>query len=232
MKKFFLTLVASLALCSYSYAQDDDDEYEDDDTPAATSAPAPQSSAPASSASTGSESAGGEMLGFGVDLLGAIDNEGAQKFYVTFKLFPDMEISAILALYHHGETTREYKSPKAEEDRGDDYTQIQIGVGFDYYILQVVLPVSVGGEFLFSHWGENNNQITLNGFASIHANLIGGLYLTGKVGLGFDYFPTEGNEGNERWVAGELVGQAKGEYEASRLDIGFKTGVVLSWFFM
>ena len=34
MKKIFLTVLASLALCSYSYAQDDDDEYEDDDTPA------------------------------------------------------------------------------------------------------------------------------------------------------------------------------------------------------
>ena len=232
MKKIFLTVLASLALCSYSYAQDDDDEYEDDDTPVATSAPAPQSSAPASSASTGSESAGGEMLGFGVDLLGAIDNEGAQKFYVTFKLFPDMEISAILALYHHGETTREYKSPKAEEDRGDDYTQIQIGAGFDYFIAQILLPISVGGEFLFSHWGEGNNQVTFNAFDGLRVNLVSHFYLTGKVGLGLDYISTEGNEAAERWDAGALVGQSKGAYEASRVDIGFKTAVQLHWFFM
>ena len=76
------------------------------------------------------------------------------------------------------------------------------------------------------------NQITLNGFASIHANLIGGLYLTGKVGLGLDYISTEGNEAAERWEAGALVGQSKGEYEASRVDIGFKTAVQLHWFFM
>ena len=187
MKKIFLTVLASLALCSYSYAQDDDDEYEDDDTPAATSAPAPQSSA---------------------------------------------EISAILALYHHGETTREYKSPKAEEDRGDDYTQIQIGAGFDYFIAQILLPISVGGEFLFSHWGEGNNQVTFNAFAGLRVNLVSHFYLTGKVGLGLDYISTEGNEAAERWDAGALVGQSKGEYEASRVDIGFKTAVQLHWFFM
>ena len=232
MKKIFLTALTAMALCSYSYAQDDDEDEYEDDTPAASSQSSSnsESSAPASQAAPAQ--AGTGTFALGLDLIDALDHEGAQKFYATYRFAPDMEISAILALYHHGETSRDYENPKAEEDRGDDYTQIQIGVGFDYYIMQVVLPVSVGGEFLFSHWGENNNQITLNGFASIHANLIGGLYLTGKVGLGFDYFPTEGNEGNERWVAGELMGQAKGEYEASRLDIGFKTGVVLSWFFM
>lgn len=172
MKKIFLTVLASLALCSYSYAQDDDDEYEDDDAPVATSAPAPQSSAPAASNSASSVNAGGEMLGFGLNLLDAVDNEGIQKFYVTFKLFPDMEISAIFGLYHHGETTRETKNPAGEVDRNDDYTQIQLGVGFDYFIAQILLPISVGGEFLFSHWGEDSNQVTFNAFAGIRANLV------------------------------------------------------------
>ena len=230
MKKIFLTALTAMALCSYSYAQDDEDEYEEDEAPAASqSSSNSESSAPATQAAPAQAGAG--TFALGLDLIDALDHEGVQKFYVTYRLAPNMEISGILGLYHHGETSRDYENPKAEEDRGDDYTQIQIGVGFDYYILQVVLPVSVGGEFLFSHWGENNNQVTLNGFASIHANLIGGLYLTGKVGLGFDYFPTEGYE-NELWPAGAYMAQPKGNYDASRLDIGFKTALVLSWFFM
>ena len=79
----------------------------------------------------------------------------------------------------------------------------------------MLLPISVGGEFLFSHWGEDNNQITLNAMAGIRANLVSHLYLTGKVGLGFDYFDAE-----------------TGNQEDSRIDIGFKTNVILAWFFM
>ena len=126
-----------------------------------------------------------------------------------------MELSAIFGLYHHGETTREIKNPSGEQDLGDDYTQIQLGVGFDFTIAQMLLPISVGGEFLFSHWGEDNNQITLNAMAGIRANLVSHLYLTGKVGLGFDYFDAE-----------------TGNQEDSRIDIGFKTNVILAWFFM
>ena len=156
-------------------------------------------------------------------LVDAIDNEGIQKFYVSFKFAPNMELSAILGLYHHGETTRETEAtqfgPGTSIDRADDYTQIQIGVGFDYYFMQVVLPLSIGGEFLISHWGEDNNQFTLNALAGVHANLVGGLYLTGKVGLGFDYFDREGVE-------------AGVNYEDTRLDVGFKASAILSWYFM
>ncbi|MBR4784209.1 MAG: hypothetical protein IK012_03020 [Fibrobacter sp.] len=218
MKKFFLTLLASLALCSYSYAQDDDDEYEDDDTPAASSAPSSQVVAPSASTSTSAVKDGGEMLGFGVSLLDAIDDNGVQKFFVTFKLFPDMELSAIFGLYHHGETTRETKNPAGEVDRNDDYTQIQIGVGFDYFIAQILLPISVGGEFLFSHWGEDSNQVTLNAFAGIRANLVSHFYLTGRLGLGFDYI-SEPVNGDHNLID-------------SRIDVGLKTQVQLHWFFL
>ena len=35
MKKIFLAALTAMALCSYSYAQDDEDEYEEDEAPAA-----------------------------------------------------------------------------------------------------------------------------------------------------------------------------------------------------
>lgn len=223
MKKFFLTLVASLALCSYSYAQDDDDEYEDDDTPAVSSAPSSQATEPAAStASTSTAKDGGEMLGFGLELLGtldAIDDDNLQKFYVTFKLFPDMEISAIFGLYHRGEKTRKTKNPAGETDLNDDRTQLQLGVGFDYFITEILLPISVGGEFLFSHWQEDGNQVTLNAFAGLRANLVSHLYLSGKLGFGFDYIrePVEGSNHNQ---------------VDARFDLGFKTQVQLHWFFL
>ena len=216
MKKIFLAALTAMALCSYSYAQDDDDYEDEDEAPAAS-----QSSAPAASQSSSTAapaSAGGEMLGFGLSLTDALDNNGVQKFYLTYRL-GTMDISAIFGLYHHGETTRETKNPSGEVDRNDDYTQIQIGVGFDMIIAQLLLPITAGGEFIFSHWGEDNNQVTINVLAGFNANLVSHLYLNGKVGLGFDYIdePVEGSNGNQ---------------DDSRLDIGLKTNVMLSWFFM
>lgn len=216
MKKIFLAALTAMALCSYSYAQDDDDYEDEDEAPAAS-----QSSAPAASQSSSTAapaSAGGEMLGFGLSLTDALDNGGVQKFYLTYRL-GTMDISAIFGLYHHGETTRETKNPSGEVDRNDDYTQIQIGVGFDMIIAQLLLPITAGGEFIFSHWGEDNNQVTINALVGFNANLVSHLYLNGKVGLGFDYIdePVEGSNGNQ---------------DDSRLDIGLKTNVMLSWFFM
>lgn len=218
MKKIFLAALTAMALCSYSYAQDDDDDdYEDDDAPAASQSSAPAASSQSSSTAAPA-SAGGEMLGFGLSLTDALDNNGVQKFYITYRLGA-MDISGILGLYHHGETTRETKNPSGEVDRNDDYTQIQIGVGFDMIIAQLLLPITAGGEFIFSHWGEDNNQVTLNALVGFNANLVSHLYLNGKVGLGFDYIdePVDGSNGNQ---------------DDSRLDIGLKTNVMLSWFFM
>ena len=215
MKKIFLAALTAMALCSYSYAQDDDDYEDEDEAPAASQSSAPAASQPSSAAPA---SAGGEMLGFGLSLTDALDNNGVQKFYLTYRL-GTMDISAIFGLYHHGETTRETKNPSGEVDRNDDYTQIQIGVGFDMIIAQLLLPITAGGEFIFSHWGEDNNQVTINVLAGFNANLVSHLYLNGKVGLGFDYIdePVEGSNGNQ---------------DDSRLDIGLKTNVMLSWFFI
>lgn len=214
MKKIFLAALTAMALCSYSYAQDDDDYEDEDEAPAASQSSAPAASQPSSAAPA---SAGGEMLGFGLSLTDALDNNGVQKFYITYRL-GTMDISGILGLYHHGETTHERKNPAGEADGNDDYTQIQIGVGFDMVIAQLLLPITAGGEFLFSHWGEDNNQVTLNALVGFNANLVSHLYLNGKVGLGFDYI--------------DEPSAVAGYDEASRIDIGLKTNVMLSWFFM
>ena len=215
MKKIFLAALTAMALCSYSYAQDDDEDEYEDDAPAASSAPAPApaSSSPAAEPAAPAQSGAG-FMGLGIDIeevLGA----GVPKFYLTFKLAPNMELSAILGLFHHGETSAESKQTGAEADGNDDYTQLTLGVGFDMVIAQMLLPVSVGGEFAINHLGEDNNRFDLNLLAGFRANLVANLYLTGKVGLAFNYYSWE---------------DAQADY--GRIDIGFKTGVLLHWFFM
>lgn len=228
MKKMFLAVLTSLALCSYGFAQDED-EYEEDEAPAKVEkssdseyededeAPAPKKSKKEKSAPREAVSTGEGFMAFGLDLVDAIDGLDAQKFFATFKIQPDMELSVIFALYSHGETTAEYNGQ--EVDQGDDYTQVQLGVGFDWFLVQKLLPISVGGEFLFSHWYEDNNQITFNVLGGFRANLVSNFYLTGKVGLGIDYFSET-----------RLTNEANVDY--SRLDFSFKTEAVLSWFFM
>lgn len=210
MKKIFLAALTAMALCSYSYAQDDEDEYEEDEAPAAA-APAPaasqRSSAPAQS--------GAGFFGLGLDLTDAIINGGVQKFYATIKVAPNMELSIIFGLYHHGETTTEYKASGGEVDRGDDKTQLSLGIGFDMVIAQILLPISVGGELIYTHPAEDNMQLTLNAWAGFRASLVANFYLTGKVGLGFDYYDEETDA-----------------EENSRIDVGFKTQLQLHWFFM
>ena len=206
MKKIFLAALTVMALCSYGYAQDDDDdEYEDEAPAVAAPAPAPaasQSSAPAAAPAQ----SGAGFLGLG---------GGLERFYATIKVAPNMELSIILGLYHHGETTRENKANGGEADQGDDYTQLTLGVGFDMVVAQMLLPVTAGGELIYTHWGEDDMQLSINLLLGFRANLVANLYLTGKVGLGFDYFDEE-----------------TAANEDSRIDVGFKTAVLLHWFFM
>jgi hypothetical protein len=215
MKKIFLAALTAMALCSYGYAQDDeDDEYEDEAPAVAAPAPAPaasQSSAPAAAPAQ----SGAGFLGLGIDLADAITDGGLERFYATIKVAPNMELSIILGLYHHGETTRENKANGGEADQGDDYTQLTLGVGFDMVVAQMLLPVTAGGELIYTHWGEDNMQLSINLLLGFRANLVANLYLTGKVGLGFDYYDVE-----------------TANQEDSRIDVGFKTAVLLHWFFM
>jgi len=216
MKKLFLAALTAMALCSYGYAQDDDDdEYEDEAPAAAAPAPAPAASQSSSAPAAAPAQSGAGFLGLGIDLANAITNGGLEKFYVTFKIAPNMELSVILGLYHHGETTRENKANGGEADQGDDYTQLNLGVGFDMVVAQILLPVTAGGELIYTHWGEDNMQLTLNALVGFRANLVANLFLTGKVGLGFDYYDAE-----------------TANQEDSRIDVGFKTEVLLHWFFM
>lgn len=215
MKKIFLAALTAMALCSYSYAQDDEDEYEEDEAPAAAApAPAPAASESSAPAAAPAQSGAG-FFGLGLDLTDAIINGGVQKFYATIKVAPNMELSIIFGLYHHGETTRETKNPSGEVDQGDDFTQLQLGVGFDMVIAQILLPISVGGELIYTHPAEDNMQLTLNALVGFRASLVANFYLTGKVGLGFDYYDVE-----------------TANQEDSRLDVGFKTQLQLHWFFM
>lgn len=214
MKKIFLAALTAMALCSYGYAQDDDDDEYEDDAPAAP-APAPAASESSSAPAAAPAQSGAGFLGLGIDLADAIGNGGLEKFYVTIRFAPNMELSVILGLYHHGETTREQKATGGEADQGDDYTQLSLGVGFDMVVAQMLLPVTAGGELIYTHWGEDNMQFTLNALVGFRANLVANFYLTGKVGLGFDYYDHE-HDG----------------VDDSRLDVGFKTEVLLHWFFM
>jgi len=216
MKKLFLAALTAMALCSYGYAQDDDDDDYEDEAPAAPApAPAPAASESSSAPAAAPAQSGAGFLGLGIDLADAITGGGLEKFYATIKVAPNMELSIIFGLYHHGETTRENKATGGENDQLDDYTQLQLGVGFDMFIAQILLPISVGGELIYTHPREDNMQLTLNALVGFRANLVANLYLTGKVGLGFDYFDAE--------TAAD---------EDTRLDVGFKTEVLLHWFFM
>ena len=241
MKKMFIAALTAFALSTYTYAQDDEDEYEEDDAPARVEkkaayeeeeeeeeAPAKASKkskaveeeeedeAPAKAskkAPRAAVNAAPGFMGVGIDLVDAIDNGGVQKFYLTFALAPDMELSAILGFYSHGETSAETNGVEAKG--GDDYTQLQLGVGFDYFMTQKILPISIGGEILYSSWGEDDSQITVNVLAGFRANLVAGLALTAKAGLGIDYM---------MW--------SEGNTDYTRLDLGLKTSVQFHWFFM
>ena len=212
MKKFFLAALTAMALCSYGYAQDDDDEYEDD-APAAPAAPAAApASEPAPAAAPAASGAG--FLGISLDIQETF-GAGLPTFFLNFKLAPNMELYAILGLYHHGETSAESKATGGETDGQDDYTQIDLGVGFDFVAAQMLLPVSLGGELILNHIGEDNNRFDLNLLAGFRVNPVANFYLTAKAGLSFMYSSWE---------------DAQADY--GRIDFALKTRFVATWFFM
>ena len=208
MKKILVAVLTAFAMCSYTYAQDYDEEYEEDEAPAKVE----KKNSKKKSSSSSVESAEGN-LALGLELLDAVDNEHGQKFYVTFAMLPNLELSGIFAFYHHGETTDD------NHKHNDNYTQIQLGVGADFFITQLALPISLGGEFLFSHWGDDNNQVDLNALAGTRVKLVGGFYASAKLGVGLNIIMSEHNEG-------------AANYDDTRVDFGLITRVQLHWFFM
>lgn len=214
MKKIFLAALTAMALCSYSYAQDDEDEYEEDEAPAAAApAPAPAASESSAPAAAPAQSGAG-FMGLGIDIQETF-GAGLPTFFLNFKLAPNMELYAILGMFHHGETSGESKANGGEQDGQDDYTQISLGAGFDFVAAQMLLPVSLGGELIFNHLGEDNNRFDVNLLAGFRVNPVANFYLTAKAGLSFMYSSWE----DPNW-------------EYSRIDLAFKTRFVATWFFM
>ncbi len=239
MKKIFLSAVIALALCSYGYAQDEE-EYEEDEAPAkVTKAPAyeeeeeEEEAAPvakkAEKKKAAKKSGDTPFFGLGVDLVGSLKDEAIIR--LVFKPTASIEVAGLIGLWHHGETTFKPKTGD-EQSYSDNYTDIAVGVGFDYLMPTAYLPFTVGGEFLFSSpspetalgdaianfQGKLSDvsvvRIRFNVLAGAEAELIKGLTLNGKAGLGFDYWSYDVVDvGTTSW-----------------LDLGFVTRVYLTWY--
>ena len=240
MKKIFLSAVIALALCSYGYAQDDE-EYEEEEAAPAKVAKAPayeeeeeeEEAAPvakkAEKKKAAKKSGDTPFFGIGVDLVGSLKDEALIR--LVFKPSASIEVAGLLGLWHHGETTF---TPKSGDDTkySDNYTDIAVGVGFDYMMPTAFLPFTAGGEFLFSSpsprtalgdAGANFNgklsdvsvvRLRFNVLAGAEAELVKGLTLNGKVGLGFDYWSYDVvDSGTTSW-----------------LDLGFVTRAYLTWY--
>ncbi|SHL21366.1 hypothetical protein [Fibrobacter sp. UWEL] len=223
MKKMFLAALTAMALCSYSYAQDDEEEYEEE-SPAAEQASA-EEEAPATakeeekSAPREAVNAGNGKLGFQIDMISAFS--GDPRFYITYRISPDMEASLILGLNLKGESS--YEANGQSVNMGDDATDLDIGVGFDYYLTKKLLPICVGAEFIYSSRGYFEGIPDYKDASILEFNIMGGfrtemtdnLFVTGKAGLNIDH---------SSWTYGEL--------EGSRTDFGLKAQAFLTWFFI
>ena len=240
----FLAAVTALALCSYSYAQDDEyeDEYEDD-APARVEAPAAddEDEAPAKPTKSAkkAKSDGSAFLGIGMGLTSNFNDMQLKQIDVKVKLNESMMVTGIIGLYHHGETTTETSAGGAstEVDAQDNFTGLALGAGFDYFLPMPLMLTSVGADLIYVSNGETEvNDIASNTKTTassgdflidfmfgVHAEIVPNFILTGKVGLGFDYTFASTEVSN---AAGSVT------VDNSRLDFGLKAGVYASWFFM
>ena len=151
MKKIFLAALVALAFSSYSYAQDD--MYEED-SPRAAAPAAPSYSEPAKSV----RSEGGDaFMGISLDLLGMLNND-VQRFGLVFKLAPDMELTGIIGLQIYGDVDGEDNEGKKVEG-AEGGARISLGAGFDFFFETGILPISIGGDLIFTHLGEDNNEL-------------------------------------------------------------------------
>lgn len=211
MKKIFLAAVMAMSLCSYSFAQDDEDEYEED-SPRAV---AEESSAPAKSApaAKSAKSEGGDaFMGISIDLLGMLDND-LHRIGLVFRLAQNMELTAHLGLNIVGDQEGEdQQGNKVEGPEGG--AQIALGAGFDFFF-DMALPTSIGGDLIFTHWGEDNNQLNFDVMFGMRAEIIKNFAINGKVG--FDIAYHWWTDGNVDW---------------DRVDFGLAARVNFIWFFI
>lgn len=246
MKKMFLAAITALALCSYSYAQDDyEDEYEEDAPAREEAAPAveedeaPAPAPAAKPAKKAKKSDGSAFLGIGMGLTSNFGDKGLKEIDVKIKLNESMMVTAILGLYHFGETSTETKAPGSTVtvDAGDNHTAIALGAGFDYFLPTPLLPTSAGIDLIYASNGEtevvdeatkttttaSSGDFMIDLVFGIHAEIVPNMILSGKVGLGIDYV----------FSSNEVSSQAASiETSVSRLDFGLKAGVYATWFFM
>ena len=246
MKKMFLAAVTALALCSYSYAQDDEyeDEYEDDaparvEKTSSADDEEEESVQPAKVEKKKKSSDGSAFLGIGMGLTSNFGDKTLKNIDVKIKLNESMMVTAILGLYHFGETSTETKAAgqTVTVDASDNHTAIAIGAGFDYFLPMPLMLTSAGIDLIYVSNGEtettdvaSNTKTTASSgdflidlMFGIHAEIVPNFILTGKVGLGFDYTYTSTEASN---ALGSVT------VDNSRLDFGLKAGVYASWFFM
>jgi len=99
-------------------------------------------------------------------------------------------------------------------DADDGYTQVALGAGFDIFF-QSLLPISVGGDIIFTHWGEDNNQLDIEPMFGMRAEIIKNFSINGKVGFDIKY----------QW-------RSEGNNDIDKLSLGLATRVNLIWFFL
>lgn len=216
MKKVFLAALTALALCSYSYAQDDD-EYEDDSPRAAAVESSSESSSGSFSTNSSVKSEKGDaFMGISIDLLGFLDNgrNELQRFALIFKLTPELELDVHLGLNIIGDVEGE-NAQGNKVDGNEGGGQFSLGAGVDYFLPLGVLPLSVGGDLIFTHNGEDNNELDITPMLGIRAEIIKNFCINGKVGFDFNY---------HWWTEGDV--------DWDQVHFGFATRVNFIWFFI
>ncbi|MBO7412561.1 MAG: hypothetical protein J6U20_02710 [Fibrobacter sp.] len=210
MKKIFLAALMAMSLCSYSYAQDDDDEYEEDSPRAVAES---TTSSTSSSTTKAKKIEGGDaFLGVSLDLLGLLNND-LQRMGIVFKLAQNMELTVHFGLNIVGDTEGE-DAQGNKRDADDGFTQVALGAGFDFFF-DLALPASVGGDIIFTHIGEDDNQLNFDAMFGMRAEIIKNFTINGKVGLDLAY---------HWWTEGDI--------DISKLSVGIATRVNFIWFFI
>ena len=233
MKKSFLAVVTALSLAGFGFAQDDEYEEEvvyeevEEAAPAAPTAeevvyeeveeeeaaPAPKKAKKAKEPSV--PNANG-TLGIGAELL------GLDAIRIVYNLDASLGFVGMLKFGYYSVESEISQGP-ATVTTDDGGLNFGIGVGIIYTMQTPVLPMFFEGDILFytnptdAIAGRYNGSSAfgLEAYLGAKATIVKSLELSGQMGLGFNY---------EWWEAGEA--------EVSVMDIGLKTKVYATWYFM
>ena len=234
MKKMFLATLTALALCSYSYAQDD--EYEDEAPSRVEKAPSvveDEDEAPVvkkaepKKAITNTSSSENPFFGIGLDVTGLMSRNYAINF--SFMLNQDMMLTAIFGFQHQGETTVSVGG--TDNKLQDNTTTLAVGAAFDYFVARKFIPFTVGGEIVYNSlpddiimnmFTESNSRLDFGVMAGIHGAITPNLILSGKLGFQFKYSFGDVND------VDELGDPITGDY--GHTDFGLAYKINLTWF--